>query len=206
MFTVSEDRHFMKPFFNYLEKLHPLSPQFIEHHEMNCQLVRVRKNKFILSPIDSNNAMYFLLNGVVRGFIRDGKKDISTWFGFEGEIVEAMRHPDQRSIHSVEYLQALEDCELIRIPYSITDVIYQHFPEAAIIARKLLKMQYYQASERSMLARIPTALGRYLKLESMDFNMARIPQRYLASFLGMRLETLSRIRNRDVVEGVLRIA
>ncbi|WP_156166689.1 Crp/Fnr family transcriptional regulator [Pedobacter sp. BMA] len=206
MFTVSEDRHFMKPFFNYLEKLHPLSPQFMECYELNCQLVTVRKNKFILSPIDSNNAMYFLLNGLVRGFIRDGKKDISTWFGFEGEIVEAMRHPEQHSIHSMEYLQALEDCELIRIPYSIIDGLFASFPEATIIARKLLKRQYYLASERSMLARIPTALGRYLKLESMNFDICRIPQRYLASYLGMRLETLSRIRNREVVDGALRIA
>jgi hypothetical protein len=193
-----ENHFFMKPFFNYLEKLHPLSNEFMMQFEINCQLITIKKHKHILSPIDSNNAMYFLIKGLVRGFVKDKKKDISTWFGFENQIIEAIRHPDQQSNHSVEYLQALEDCDLIRIPYSTTDFLHLNYPESHVIARKILEIQYYQAAERSIIARIPNALARYLKLESMAFDIDRIPQRYLASYLGMRLETLSRIKNRAV--------
>lgn len=206
MITSSDNPLLMKPFFNYLEKLHPLSQEFIAHHEENCQVVTVRKHKHILSPIDANNAMYFLLKGVVRGFIKDKKKDISTWFGFENQIIEAIRHPDQQSNHSVEYLQALEDSYLVRIPYSLTDTLSFHYPEWDVIARKILETQYYMAAERSIIARIPTALGRYLKLESTVFDIDRIPQRYLASYLGMRLETLSRIRNRTIDQEVKMLA
>jgi len=186
----------MKPFFNHLEKFHPLSKKFISHYEENCQVVKIRKHKHLLSPIDTNNAMYFIIKGVVRGFVREHKKDISTWFGFENQIIEAIRHPEQRSDHSFEYLQALEDCYLVRIPYSLTESLSANHPEWNIIARKILETQYYQAAERSIIARIPNALGRYLKLAGTAFDIDRIPQRYLASYLGMRLETLSRIRNR----------
>lgn len=206
MTTGSDNRLLMKPFFNYLEKLHPLSEEFITYYEQNCQVVTVRKHKHILSPIDSNNAMYFLIKGVVRGFIKDRKKDISTWFGFENQIIEAIRHPGQQSNHSVEYLQALEDCYLVRIPYSLTDTLSFNYPEWNVIARKILEMQYFMASERSIIARIPTALGRYLRLENTIFDIDRVPQRYLASYLGMRLETLSRIRNRATDQEIKMLA
>ncbi|MFC3560157.1 Crp/Fnr family transcriptional regulator [Pedobacter jamesrossensis] len=189
----------MQPLFNFLGQFHPLSEGFINYHLENCKFIDVKKNKFILSPIDNNNYMYFLLKGVVRGFVREGKKDISTWFSFENELIAAIRHPNQQSKHSKEYLQAVEDCKLICIPYHNVDLLSIRYPETSLISRKLLEMQYHAASERSILARIPSALERYIKLESSPLNINRIPLRFLASYLGIRLETLSRLRHKSVI-------
>ncbi|WP_443936434.1 Crp/Fnr family transcriptional regulator [Pedobacter sp. MW01-1-1] len=206
MIIHPENRSYLKPFFKYLNQFHPLSTEFMDFHAKTCQIVHVKKNKFFLSPIDSNNATYFVLKGCVRGFIKDDNKDITTWFAFEEELIEAIRHPEQNSNYSMEYLQAIEDCDLVRIPFSTVDLLYLNFPEANILARKVLAQLYHKASERSILARIPTALGRYHRLESTDFNLNRIPQRFLASYLGMRLETLSRIRNKTAHEQIRKLA
>ncbi|ARS38194.1 hypothetical protein CA265_00190 [Sphingobacteriaceae bacterium GW460-11-11-14-LB5] len=180
-----------------MEQYHKLSGGLIAQYEKHCTLVSIRKNKHIVSPVDSNAALYFVNSGIVRGFVKDGTKDITTWFCFGNNIVGAIRHPDLQAKHSVEYLQALEDCELTRIPYTLIDYAYAHFEEANIIGRKLLAVHYYAASERSILARIPNALRRYQKLaESRKVDLNKIPLRYLASYLGMRLETLSRIRSK----------
>jgi CRP-like cAMP-binding protein len=182
-----------------MEQYHKLSSSLIAQYEKHCSLVTIRKNKHIVSPVDNNAALYFVNSGIVRGFVKDGTKDITTWFCFGNNIVGAIRHPDLQSNHSVEYLQALEDCELIRIPYTLIDYVYSHFEEANIIGRKLLAVHYYAASERSILARIPNALRRYQKLaESRKVDLNKIPLRYLASYLGMRLETLSRIRSKEL--------
>jgi len=196
MITTSVSREFLQPFFNYLTEFNSLSLEFISQLERECQLLQIRKNKYILSPIDTNNAMYFLLNGSVRGFIKEHGKDISTRFAFENELIEAIKHPMDQSHYSVEYLQAIEDCQLIRIPYQLSDFLYSSYPEANLIGRKILQKQYHDAAERSMLARIPTAIGRYAKIERTKLDSFRVPQRYLASYLGMRLETLSRIKNK----------
>ncbi|MGQ7855819.1 Crp/Fnr family transcriptional regulator [Pedobacter sp. WC2501] len=188
--------YFLRPLYDYLEQFHPLSGAFKAELERSCKLTRIKKNKHILSPIDSNASLYFLVNGLVRGFIRDGKTDISTWFGFENELIGAIRHPDQYPSPSIEYLQALEDCKLICIPYTLIDLMYTKYPEANLIGRKLLSLRYYAASERSILARIPKATGRYHKLQESGLDIKRIPQRYLASYLGVRVETMSRIRNK----------
>ena len=202
----SERQSQMLPLLSYLEQLYPLSKEFIKHYEKDCSHFTIKKNKFILSPADTNNSTFFLLKGVVRGFIKDDKKDISTWFGFEHQFIEAAQNPKEKLNYATEYIQAIEDCELIRIPNKLTNFLYAAYPEAGIIARKLFAVQYYAASERSILARIPTALGRYLRLAQSGMNISRIPQRYLASYLGIRLETLSRIKNRSMEQDALKIA
>lgn len=193
-----ENRLLMQPLLNSLAEFNPLSDGFINYHLETCKIVDIKKNKFILSPIDENNFMYFILKGVVRGFVKEQQKDISTWFGFENEIVSAIRTPNEKSKHSIEYLQALEDCKLISIPYEDVDSLSLLYPESNCISRKLLEKQCLAAAERSILARIPSAIDRYLKVENSTLDTNRIPLRYLASYLGIRLETLSRIRNKSL--------
>ncbi|GAA3956419.1 Crp/Fnr family transcriptional regulator [Pedobacter ginsengiterrae] len=194
----SENRLLIQPLINFLGQFHTLSNEFINYHIEKCEIIHVKKNKFILSPIDNNNLIYFVLKGVVRGFVREGQKDITTWFSFENELISAIRQPNGSSNHSKEYLQAVEDCRLICIPYENIDVLAQHYPEANPISRKLLEQQLHAASERSILARIPSAIDRYLKLEDSSMDTNRIPLRHLSSYLGIRLETLSRIRNKSL--------
>ncbi|WP_316845738.1 Crp/Fnr family transcriptional regulator [Pedobacter psychrodurus] len=190
---------FVLPLIQYMEQYHQVSTKLMAEYEKHCTLVYVKKNKYILSPIDNNAALYFVKSGIVRGFIKDDSKDITTWFCFGNNIVGAIRHPDGETKHSLEYLQALEDCELIRVPYTLIEYAYANFEEANVIGRKLLALHYYAASERSILARIPNALRRYRRLkESKKIDLNRIPLRYLASYLGMRIETLSRIRSKEL--------
>jgi len=184
------------PLFNYLGQFHSLSAEFIALHEKQCKIIQIKKYKYILSPLDHNHYLYFLVNGMVRGFIKEGDKDISTWFSFGNEIIGAMRNPKAVNPHSIEYLQALDNCELIIMPRTLLESSYMSFPEGILINRHLMALNCYTASERAILARIPNASDRYRKLEVEGFDFSRIPMRYLASYLGMRLETLSRIRHK----------
>ncbi|WP_293310950.1 Crp/Fnr family transcriptional regulator [Pedobacter sp. UBA5917] len=203
MMLNPNNKSFVRPLIQYMEQYHKISSALVAQYEIQCTPVTVKKNKHIVSPIDQNAALYFVVSGIVRGFIKDSDKDITTWFCFGNNIVGAIRHPDQRSNHSVEYLQALEDCELIRIPYTLIEYAYANYEEANIVGRKLLALHYYAASERSILARIPNALRRYQKMaESKKIDLNKIPLRYLASYLGMRLETLSRLRSKELHKAI----
>ena len=190
-----QPKNFLAQLFEYLHTFHPLSEGLIEAYNKQCTLKLVKKNKFILSPIDHNESLYFLTKGFVRGFVKEQGKDITTWFSTGGEIIGAIRHPEGEENYSIEHLQALEDSELIVIPYSLIDMMYQKFPEGNIISRKVLSLKYFAASQRAILSRIPNAADRYDRLiESGNLDLNRIPIRYLSSYLGIRIETLSRIR------------
>lgn len=192
-------QEFLLPLIAYINKFGAVSEGLLKEYISQCKPLQVKKSKFILSPIDHNASVYFLAKGLVRGFVRDGPKDITTWFSTGNELIGAIRHPEGPEHHSVEYLQALEDSELIVIPYALIELMYEKYPEGHVIGRKLFALKYFAASERSILARIPNAADRYehfLKTSNLDLN--RIPIRYLCSYLGMRIETLSRIRGKKV--------
>ena len=187
----------LTPLLEYLQLFSPISQGFIDEHVSYCTFTTIKKSKFILSPIDQNESFYFLVKGFVRGFIRERGKDITTWFSSENDIVGAIKHPERPKSHSVEYLQALEDCDLIVIPYKLLESIYGKYKEGQIIGRKLIALKYYAASQRAILARIPNATDRFKRLvESGTVDLNRVPMRYLSSYLGIRIETLSRIRGK----------
>jgi len=183
----------------YFNSIQPITQGFINQIIDNTFTVNVKKNKFLLSPLEPNSYLFFVNSGLVRGFIKEDGKDISTWFSFGKEIIGAFRDPANTVKPSIEYLQALEDCELLAIPYDLIDELYLEFPETNVIGRKILAMQYHQASERSILARIPSAQKRYERfMEISPLGVTQIPLKCIASYLGMRMETLSRIRNKMV--------
>jgi len=182
---------------NYFSSLSPITSGFIQEIEKNVVPLLIRKNKYILSPIDKNDAVFFVVSGLVRGFIKDDKKEITTWISVGNEFVEAIQHPDENIQPSIEYLQALENSELVAIPHLLIDKLYASFQETNVIGRKILALQYHAAAERAIIARIPSAERRYEKfLELNSFDISRVPLRCIASYLGMRLETLSRIRSK----------
>jgi len=186
---------------NYFSSLSPISPGFIQEIEKNAETLLVKKNKYILSPIDNNDCVFFVVTGLVRGFIKEDGKEITTWISLGNEFIGAIQHPDASIEPSIEYLQALDHSELVAIPHVLIDKLYASHQETNVIGRKILALQYHAASERSILARIPSAEKRYEKfLELNAFDVSRVPLRCIASYLGMRLETLSRIRTKLVRE------
>lgn len=93
-------------------------------------------------------------------------------------------------------MQALEDSELIAIPISTTEYLFDHFPESNAIARGLWEHKDRQAEERRCIVRIPNVAIKYARfMETNPGLINRISLRYIAFHLGITLETLSRIRS-----------
>ncbi|MFC3559136.1 Crp/Fnr family transcriptional regulator [Pedobacter jamesrossensis] len=182
------------PIISVFKQFHPLNSDIEQHINLHTFPVSFKKNKFLISPIDRNLYLFLIIKGVVRGYIKDGKTEITTWIAKENEIVGTIRnlwlHGD-----SEEYLQAIEDVELIAIPHVLSDYLYDNFPEANIVGRKMMELYYRSAEERAYLCRISSAEKRYKRfLVSFPNLINRVSLKYIASFLAVRLETLSRIR------------
>jgi CRP-like cAMP-binding protein len=187
------------PLLRTLGYFHPLSPEvetYIKEHIIACP---VRKRKLLLKEGASCNYIYFIVKGAVRGFIREGQKDITTWIVIENELVTSIFSLDNRDNRAlwIENIQALENCELLALSYDNLDELYSRFPEFNLIARKLLQRYYADAERRAFIARLTKAENKYRHFLLLHQPLAnRIPLKYIASYLGMTLETLSRVRKK----------
>ncbi|KQM78100.1 hypothetical protein ASE74_15435 [Pedobacter sp. Leaf216] len=187
---------------SYLNGLQPLSKEIVDRAKAETFKISVRKNEILHCVNDiEGDCLFFILKGLVRGFIVDEGKDITAWLTAENHLIGSIRNPGTLIATYKEQYQALEDSELLILPYRFIDEIYVEFPETNILARKLLAIHYHQSQERSILSRIPSAEARY-----KQFNVghptikSRVPLKFLASYLGMRIETLSRIRKKNKPE------
>ncbi|MEI9806781.1 MAG: Crp/Fnr family transcriptional regulator [Bacteroidota bacterium] len=184
------------PLATFFNTIHPLSKEAIASIDRDTFPVTLRKGNFLVKPGSSSNDLYLVLKGVIRGYIKEEGKEITTWINEENEVVGSIRNLGLE-IDSDEYVQAIEDAELIAIPHALITYLYANFPEANIIGRILLEENYRGAEERAYISRIPSAEKKYKRFVATRGSLLnRIPLKYIASYLGMTLETMSRIRSK----------
>lgn len=154
-----------------------------------------KKKKHLIGPLDDLPDMYYILSGSVRGFAREEEEDVTTWLSTEGRIVGLTQYPKQFKQDKPQLIEALEDTHTIQIPNALIRTLFSLFPEMGIIGRKLLWLHYHEAEERNLLIRLAKVEKRLQRLlETQPHLYQRIPIKHLASYLGMRTETLSRLR------------
>ncbi len=189
---ISGFDHIIEYFGNYGTVGTPVA----EFLERSISFLQVEKLKCIVEPGSSNENLFFIFKGVIRGYIKSGNKEITTWINEENELVGSIRNFGL-NIPSEEFLQALEPTELIALPTQAVEELYEKFPETNLIGRKILEQSYRDAEERAFICRLPTAEERYRRfLQSRGSLLNRVPLKYIANYLGMKMETLSRIRSK----------
>lgn len=178
---------------NYFHPLGEGAEQFLMKHSYACTF---RKNELLLKTGEVCEHVYFIIKGAVRGFIKEGQKDITTWITAENELVTSISGIDKKD-PAMENIQAIEDCELLALTYNDLQDLYEQFPEFNIVIRKVLQKYYADAEGRAFIARLHSAESKYKYFLAHHSHLVnRIPLKYVASFLGITLETLSRVRKR----------
>lgn len=180
----------------FFDQIHTLSKEAIAILDNGTFPVTITRSKFLMKPGNTDDQYYLILKGVMRAFIKEDGKEITTWINEENEIVGSIRSLG-RNTPCDEYIQAIEDTELVGISYSLIQYLYDQFPEANIVGRKILEESYRDAEERAFISRIPSAEKKYKRfIATRPQLLNRVSLKYIASYLGMTLETLSRVRSR----------
>lgn len=155
-----------------------------------------RKKEVILSEGQVCRHLFFILEGAVRGFSIHEGKEINVEFYFENDIVAdfySLRH----EIPSKMFLIAIEPCKLL----AIAKVDYEHvFGDSLPLtsaAGRFFQNKFFKEEAHSTSFKALSPEERYLYvIEHQPHLIQRVPLTYLASYLGVSRETLSRIRSR----------
>lgn len=180
---------------DFIKSLHPIKDEIAEYIKKNSTEKKIPRGKILLEAGEVCEHYYFIKRGMVRGFIIEDGKEITTWICREGEVVTSIQN--LLDIQAVgENIKTLEHCDLVIMPTSGILYLYDTYPEFNTVGRKLLERYYYDAQQRAIICRIPNAAKRYEHfLNTRPELVNRVPGKYIASFLNMTEETLSRVRS-----------
>ena len=184
----------MSPLAAFVNYVHPVSDAALKYISLHSAPKRVSRGEYLLKAGERCGHIYFIRKGVIRGYIKDGTREVTTWITAENEMVSSIRGFTLQE-PSLENIQAIEHCDLIAATYESLQYLYENFIEMNIVGRKLLEQYYRDAEERAFISRIPNASKRYRHFLDTKSNLAnRIPLKYIASYLGITDTSLSRIR------------
>ena len=155
-----------------------------------------KKKEYFSTIKEPSQLIAFVAKGLFRMFFIDRKgKEIT--FGFFGENTFMSSYAGIFLEHFPPcYIQALEDSIIYAIPRTDYIKVWEDSPIVKNVVQKLTEHNFVLSRKREYGLLLNDAKTRYLNFLNDYPNYAdRIKIQYLASFLGVSRETLSRIRS-----------
>jgi CRP-like cAMP-binding protein len=154
------------------------------------------KNEIIFTEGNVSDEIYFVTKGCVRLFYNVDGTDKTAFFYTEGQFICA-GESYTFNIPASENYQAVEQTEIFVFTKSKIDVLLKEIPKLEIIARIATENELITCQKVIASFVTKSAEERYIDLlETQGELFHRVPQQYIASFLGVSPETLSRIKTR----------
>jgi CRP-like cAMP-binding protein len=154
---------------------------------------KYKKKEFLLKAGDINDRIFYVKKGLLRVYMVHDEKEINTWFVKENEFISSVVSYYNET-PSEEYIQALEDCEIISFKKSTYTMVLKHNHKLALFAIKQLYIKLCEYSDQCQYLRILSAEKKYAFLKNKNPEvLERVSQKHIASFLGIETTYLNKI-------------
>ena len=150
------------------------------------------------------NHIGFLNKGIGRTYYTIDGREMTSYFnaGLRNLFVCSFTSFITRK-PSFENIHFLEDTELFVLEYEQLQILYERSSAFQRLGRKLAEFNYVLSMERIYSLQHETALGRYNQLiETYPGLMNLVPHHYIASYLGITPESLSRVRKEAIQKNI----
>lgn len=154
------------------------------------------KGAYLLEAGQSCHSIFFISKGYCRLYQDKEGVEINTNFYFETDFATNIQSlvTNAKSTYAI---QACEALKVIRFDKQQLLELYKHAPEIESFGRKLLEILLAKQQAHIDLFKLLSAGERYEYIRVHQATMLeRVSLTQLSSYLGIRRETLSRIRSR----------
>lgn len=180
----------------YFEQIVELSDEDWEVFSSKLKKSEFPKKTVLLKTGQVENYLSFIEKGTVRFYIPKEENDITFGFKFENQFISAYDSLITQSESSYQ-METLTPTILWRLTFFDLQDIYSNTTVGNIIGRKIAEALFMMKAKREQSLLNDTAAERYLKLFSEQPHLIKkIPLKYLASYIGVTPQGLSRIRKR----------
>ena len=184
------------PLRNFVSRLMDFSEAEWRAHRDLLTRRFLKKGEFLVRVGEVCNYVSFINSGSLRVYMEVGDQEINKHFFFEHEYASDYCSFLTRKAGLLN-IRAFEDSELMELNYEKVQTLYDTFPVWQKYGRLVAETLFISVAQRTQELLLRTPEEMYIKLvEEQSPIIARIPQQYIASYLGIQPESLSRIRKR----------
>ncbi len=157
----------------------------------------VQRKQYLLRAGEICRYEYYVISGCLRSYYLDEKgNEVNIMFPVEDWWLGDMIRFTNNTPSSL-YIEALEDCTLWMINQENKELLFEKAPAFERMFRLMIQRSLAALQNRLYATIAKTAEQRYQEfMEKYPDIPQRIPQHYIASYLGITPEFLSKIRRK----------
>jgi CRP-like cAMP-binding protein len=156
----------------------------------------LKKGEFVLKAGEVCNHVTFINKGFVRIYNLVNDDGLTVNFAFEGNFITDFASFITRK-PTADNIIAMEDLEILQINHANLQAAYSQSPTWERFGRLMAEYILLFVVSRNKSLLFDTPEERYQKLmRERPKVMAKVPLKYIASYLGITPQALSRIRKR----------
>jgi CRP-like cAMP-binding protein len=179
-----------------LNQISLVSEKEVEFLLENSKEITLEKGEFLLKEGQTAKSIYFVLSGIFRVYQNIDGKEVTSYFSYSERNPFAASFPSfLTQSASNEYVEAIESSLVVSISFDQLNKLYESSKSFERLGRILAEKNYLLAMERISSLQYQSAGDRYnIFMKIYPGLLNRIPHHYIASYLGVTPESLSRIR------------
>jgi len=183
---------------NVLSAIHPLSVDFKQALEKELIALSLPKNHILLEAPKIAAYAYFLENGFAMSYtFNEGEKQVEAFWKPGQLVVSSQSFFEQAA--SMENIQLVEKSDLLCLSYGSIEKLFEKYPEAHTIYRKMMIRHYTYSRARIRDLQQLSTLQRLEKLLTVFPGLEqKVSQDSIASYLGITPQSLSRMKKRQL--------
>lgn len=178
------------------KEVYPLSEAALGKLTGQLQELTLPKGYVLVREGTVANKLYFMEKGSARSFCYKEGKEVTFWFGAEGDFICSYNGyiANKPGYGTIELL---EDAILFAIDQAAMQKLFQNDLELANWGRKLAELELVKAEQMVISLLFKTAHEKYQDLMAQNPGLLqRVQLGHIASYLGVTQVTLSRIRTK----------
>jgi CRP-like cAMP-binding protein len=175
----------------------PFTEEELKLFNSLLQFKTLPKKTFLLQEGEVCNFESFINKGCIRNYyIDDHGAEVTLQFAIEGWWVSDIASFHERK-PSRMFIETLEDCEVLSLSPEHKEQLLKRAPAFERMFRLMVQRNLSRLQERLFQTILTTATEKYLDfLERYPTIPQRVAQHYIASYLGLSPEFLSKVRTR----------
>lgn len=181
-------------FFAALNAIAPLSKETMDYIDARLAAAHYPAQTILVRAGQLSDKMFFILNGALRAYYIHEDKEYTDWFMFENMFACSLS-AFFGGVPSPQCIETLEATDALILTRNQLEDICKKYHDMSLLNSRVLSHSLVTLQAGFIDQRFKTAPERYaLLLEHYPEVIRRVPLKYIATYLGVSQETLSRVR------------